>query len=87
MNDSSGPFFDINHSPFCPATGKLARFCKGGAPTAQAAAPATAAETPNLVGQSKDDDFAKDQERRKRNQTVIGAGAESSFGQKLKLGQ
>ena len=81
-------FLDPSHvSPFDPATGRMIRFCKGGSSPKAAAAPSKAAETPTLVGQAKDDDFAKDQERRKRNQTVIGAGAEADFGQKLKLGQ
>lgn len=88
MNDSSAPYFDSENSPFDPATRKLTRLFKGGgsAPR-QAAAPARAAETPTLVGQAKDDDFAKEQDRRARNQSVIGAGSEATFGQKLKLGQ
>lgn len=86
MNDSSAPYFDSGNSPFDPATGKLTRLFKG-EPPRQPPVPARAAETPTLVGQAKDDEFAKEQERRARNQSVIGAGSEATFGQKLKLGQ
>lgn len=82
-----GPFFEIGNSPFCPATGKLTRFCKGGSkPPPRAVTPAQAAETPGLVDQARDDDFKKEQERFARNKSVIGASSDASFGQRLKLG-
>ena len=87
MNNFGGPYFDPDNSPFCPATGKLIRFCKGGGQKPQAAAASRAEETPQLVGQAIDDDFANEQDRRKRNQSVIASTAEATFGQKLKLGQ
>lgn len=83
-----GPFCEPGNSPFCPATGKLVRFCKGGASAPkQAVAPAAAAETRALVGQAVDDEYTKDQERRRRNRTVIGAASDPAYGQNLKLGQ
>lgn len=87
MIDSSEPYFDSENSPFDPATGKLTRHFKGGGRSKPPApAPARAAETPSLVGQANADSYGKMQDRRARNNYVIGAASDSTFGQKLKLG-
>jgi len=74
-------------SPFCPATGKMVWFCKGAKaqPTPPPAA-ARAADNPTLIGQASEDEDSKDQMRRKRNNTVIGASSDTSFGNKMTLG-
>lgn len=86
MNDSGGPYFDINNSPFCPATGKLTRLFKGGTPEPKAMQAASATSTNRLVGQATEDDDYKNQEKRRRNESVLASSKDQTFGQKLKLG-
>lgn len=87
MIDFSGPYYGTNDSPFCPATGKMLRFCKGGSSAApQIVAAANAAEIPSLVGQAADDSEEKRAAMRGRNKSIIGASYDTAFGNKLKLG-
>ncbi len=85
---STGPHFDPENSPFDPATGKLTRLFKGGSSSAPPQIPqsAAAAETPTLVGQARQDDLLKEQRRRGRNRSVIGASGDESFGNRLTMG-
>lgn len=60
-------------------------YLKGSSPKPQAVAASAATETSNLAQQSAADELELEQQRRKRNDTVLASAKEASFGERLKL--
>ena len=88
FNAFGDPSTRIQDRPHCRLSEpKGTKYFKGGGAVQRAATPAQATTTPELIGQAQRDELGQEQDRRKRNNPIIGAGSETLFGNKLKLGQ